>query len=123
MKKLLLFLFIGIFASCTSKRNLTYFSDLEQNDTFKTAIVNAYEPKIQEGDILSITMSSLDVTSNALFNSGTLQNFDSRSSSGSDNLGKEGFLVGKDGAVNYPVIGKIKLEGATLSEAHEILRK
>lgn len=122
MKKLLLILFIGIFASCTSKRNLTYFSDLHQNDTFKTAIVNAYEPKIQEGDILSITMSSLDAASNALFNYGTLQSLDSRNTGGSSNFGKEGFLVGKDGAVNYPVIGKIKLEGHTISEAHEILR-
>ncbi len=121
-QKLLLILFIGLFVSCTTKRNLTYFSDLHQNDTFKTAIVNAHEPKIQEGDILSITMSSLDAASNALFNAGVLQNFDGRSSSGSTSLGKEGFLVGKDGAVNYPVIGKIKLSGYTISEAHEVLR-
>lgn len=120
--KLLLILFIGIFASsCTSKKNLTYFSDLPDLTGFKTAIVNAYEPKIQEGDILSINMNSLDAASNALFNYGTLENLGGRETNA--NLGKEGFLVGKDGSVNYPVIGKIELAGHTISEAHEILRK
>jgi len=83
--------------------------------------MNSYEPKIQTGDIMGITVSSLDPTSNAMFNTGALQSSVSNiSTTGSTtNLGKEGYLVGKDGNINFPIIGKVHLQGLTLTDALE----
>lgn len=109
-----------LLTSCAEKRNLVYFSDVQQNDAFQMAITNSHEPKIQPGDILAITISTLDPTSNAMFNTGTnIQGTNINSSSaGTTNLGKEGYLVGTDGTINFPVVGKIELSGLTLTQAH-----
>lgn len=116
-----------LFSSCAEQRNLVYFDDIQQSDAYQQAITNAHEPKIQKGDIMSITVSTLDPTSNALFNTGaviqgTNPQLSSTSAAGSTNLGKEGYLVGNDGNINFPVIGKINLQGLTLTEAHEKMR-
>lgn len=112
---LLLFVFTG----CSPARNLVYFSDIKVIAPFEMAIDNAYKPKIQEGDIVAITVSTLDPNSNALFNTGALSNYSNQTTTtvGSVNLGKEGYLVGSDGNINFPVIGKIQLAGLTLEEA------
>src|SRR5690606_19756741 len=109
-----------LLTSCAEKRNLVYFSDVQQNDAFQIAITNSHEPKIQPGDILAITVSSLDPTSNAMFNTGAnVQGVNvTNNTAGSTNLGKEGYLVGNDGNINFPVIGKINLTGLTLTQAH-----
>lgn len=119
--------FILLFSSCAEKRNLVYFSDVQQSSAYQQAITNAHEPKIQNGDILSITVSTLDPTSNALFNTGavlqgTSSQMSSANAAGSTNLGKEGYRVGNDGSINFPVIGKIDLAGLTLTDAHEKMR-
>lgn len=119
---LLVFLLVVIIfiSGCAEKRNLVYFSDVQQNDAFQMAITNSHEPQIQSGDILAITVSTLDPTSNAMFNTGTnIQGTNITSNSaGTTNLGKEGYLVGNDGNINFPVIGKITLSGLTLTQAH-----
>lgn len=109
-----------LLTSCAEKRNLVYFSDVQQNDAFQMAITNSHEPKIQPGDIVAITVSSLDPSSNAMFNTGAnVQGTNvTANSAGSTNLGKEGYLVGTDGSINFPIIGKIKLSELTITQAH-----
>src|SRR5690606_1594390 len=110
-------------SGCAKKRNLVYFSDVQQDEAFQMAITNAYEPKIQPGDIMGINVSSLDPASNAMFNTGALQTYSGTNSSAgatsTTNLAREGYLVGKDGNINFPIIGKIQLHGLTLTEALE----
>lgn len=122
-----LLLLVVILGSCTPKRNLVYFNDVNDSTAFQQTIVRTHEPKIQKGDILSITVSSLDPNSNAMFNTGAIvQGSNSQISSisgSSTNLGKEGYLVGNDGMINFPVIGKINLTGLTLTEAHTRMRE
>src|SRR5690606_24519640 len=93
-----LMLAVILLSGCAKKRNLVYFSDVQQNEAFQTAITNAHEPRIQPGDIMGINVSSLDPASNAMFNTGALQTYSgTNSANGSTtNLGKEGYLVGKD---------------------------
>lgn len=118
-------IFLLILSSCAEKRNLTYFNDINDSTAFQQAIVKTHEPRIQKGDILSITVSSLDPTSNAMFNTGTiLQGSTSQlNTAGTTNIGKEGYLVGNDGMINFPIIGKINLTGLTLTEAHTQMRE
>ncbi len=114
-----------LFSSC-STRNLTYFSDLPQDSLFQTAILKAHEPKIQIGDILTITVSSLDPVTNSMFNAGGVESNVSDISKVNMDLaapavGKEGYLVNKDGQIDYPVVGKVTLVGKTRSEAQDIM--
>src|SRR5690606_36232705 len=106
-----------LMSSCAQRRNLVYFDDIQQNDVFQMAITNAHDPKIQKGDIMATTVSSLDPTSNTLFNTGVLQGSGTTSGT-SSNIGKEGYLVGSDGNINFPIVGKIHLQGLTLEEAN-----
>ena len=108
-----------VFCSC-SERNLVYFSDLPESTDFKTPVKNYSAPKIQADDILSITVSSLSPESNVLFNNVLLPA--STSSANAQvvaNRIDEGYLVDKNGSINFPVIGKINLTGLTKEEATE----
>ncbi len=125
MKRLIFILCIGLFTSCSSQRNLSYFADLPESTDYQSAILKTQQPKIQIGDILSIVVSSLDPASNAMFNTGALQASSALTSreGSATNLAKEGYLVGNDGNVNFPIIGKIQLKGLSLTQAHEKMQQ
>ena len=106
-------LIVIVLASC-SKRNLVYFSDMSTNEP-STPIKNFSSPKIQSDDILSITVSSLSPESNVIFNNVLLPATGSTNTI-ADKI-NEGYLVDKDGFINFPVIGKIALAGLTKEEA------
>jgi polysaccharide biosynthesis/export protein len=106
-----------IFVSCTP-RNLAYFSDLNEQALYTEKVTNAIEPKIQPDDLLSITVSSLNPESNALFNRGVLLPSGSNNSVvQSNSVDQEGYLVDRNGFVSFPVLGEIKLVGLTTEEA------
>jgi polysaccharide biosynthesis/export protein len=91
-----------LFASCEPRRNLVYFSEGNPNSRGTGALPSAMEVKIQPDDILRISVNSLSVESNALFNP----------------VGNEaGYKVDKSGNIGFPVVGLVKLEGLTLEEA------
>lgn len=108
MKFLSLFLLSSLlFMSCQPQRNLVYFSDASSNSAVSSKIMNKGENKIQQNDVLNITVSSLSAESNALFNGiNTLE-------------AKDGYRVDKSGNVNIPLAGSIKLDGLTISQAED----
>lgn len=116
-----LFLFFLLFSSCSQKRNLVYFSDLGDTAAYKGAIIKINEPKIQPGDILAISVSTLNPESNMLFNTGTLQTLEGIRSNAQDIRGNEGYLVSPDGEINFPVLGKISIAGKTKEQARDIM--
>ncbi len=105
-----------LLASC-SKRNLVYFSDIESNSDFSIPIDNVMEPRIQEDDLLSITVTSLNPESNLLFNAGVMQPSGQMQNTVVSTPINENYLVDQNGNVNYPVIGQINLKGLTKQEA------
>ncbi len=111
---LICFLGLVLLSSC-AKRNLVYFSDMQQASEQSSPIKNYIAPRIQPDDILSITVSSLSAESNVLFNSVLLPA--SGNTAGVAEKINEGYLVDKNGFINFPVIGKIALAGLTKEEA------
>lgn len=105
-----------IFSSC-AKRNLVYFSDIDSQSNYNVKIESSVDPKIQPDDLLKITVSSLSQESNMLFNAGIL------TTTGNNNVStsplNDGYLVDKEGEINFPVLGKIKIGGLTKDEAIE----
>lgn len=100
---------------CSRQRNLVYFSDLNTSNEVAAEILNNGEPVILQDDVLGIAVNSSSPESNVLFAS--VQNY-----SGSSGLyEKEGYRVSDAGQIKFPVIGKIKLQGLTISQAQDLL--
>lgn len=101
------YLFILItLSSCVSKKKIIYLQG-QQNQSSNQ--VN-YEPIIQNDDLLSITISSVEPELAAPFNIDQLQS--SGSGSGT-NMNKTTYLVDTAGEIDFPVLGKIKVIGLT----------
>jgi polysaccharide export outer membrane protein len=118
LNKLLLFSLLCLLSSCVSTRNLIYLRDLEGQNSYVEEIKNNIELKIQPDDVLSITVSSLNPEANMLFNSGVMPSAAGSTSSAVVRV-PEGYLVDKNGEINFPVLGKIKLLGLTKEQATE----
>lgn len=115
----LLLLLLLCFSSCVSNRNLTYLNDLSTTNTFTENITNRVEIIIQPDDQLSIVVSTLNPESNLLFNAGVLPNTGSAGVGATPATGRanEGYLVDKDGYINFPVLGRVRLGGLTREQA------
>ena len=114
--KLICFLLVATLASCTTNRNLVYFSDLPKTTDFTTPVKNYSPPKIQTDDILSISVSSLNPESNVLFNNVLLPATGNSTNVIADKI-NEGYLVDQEGNINFPVIGKVQLAGLSKEQA------
>lgn len=123
--KTLTFAVCGFFllGSCTTQKDLVYFSDLQNTSRFDAAIVNNVEPKIQSNDMLSIGVSSLNAESNLLFNGASISRVNERLNGNPSVEGPAGnsYIVDKAGAINFPVLGKVQVAGLTKEEAQEKL--
>jgi len=108
------FLCIVLFCGCGGARNLVYFSDLA-NETNAKKIDNE-SIKIQQKDVLRINVSSQSQESNVLFATNTGGNV-----STSEFAKPVGHSVNKNGEINFPVLGNVKLEGLTIAEAQDML--
>ena len=117
MKTKFFYILLLLLASSCAKRNLVYFSDIESGSSYSTAIDNVIEPEIQSDDLLKITVSSLNPESNLLFNAGVLNTTGDNLSSAVMSPLNEGYLVDKNGEINFPVLGKVKLGGLNKEEA------
>ena len=104
----ILSLSIVLFSSCQSSRNLVYFS--ENANGPKVSNEANVETRIQPNDLLNISVSSLSVESNSLFNQPSTTT-------------KDGYRVDKTGSINFPVVGKIKVDGLTLDQSQETIAR
>lgn len=114
--KLFYLVLLLLFSSC-AKRNLVYFSDIDSQSNYNVKIESSVDPEIQPDDLLKITVSSLSQESNMLFNAGILTTTGNNAISTSPL--NDGYLVDKEGEINFPVLGKIKIGGLTKDEAIE----
>ena len=102
-----------------------YFSNLEDDDIAKpVAIQNVVIPTIQPDDLLSIQVITLSAESNMLFNQGIIGSLgspvsDARSMQNKTSI--EGYLVDKNGYINFPVLGKLRLGGLTKDAATDTI--
>lgn len=122
----LLFLFLLLAASgCGPTRNLVYFSNLTSTENYKVHIENNHELRIGIGDVLAIDLKSMNPESNALFNRGSQHAESESKDAGGINsyaLIGQSYLVNKDGYIDYPIVGQIKLAQLTKTEAIEKLK-
>lgn len=93
---------VALLSSCASAKKVTYLQDIDGIQNL-TAYHN-YEPKIKKDDILNITVSGPDKDVVTPYNNDP-----------------KTYTVDINGYINFPVLGKMKVEGLTLRELSEKL--
>jgi polysaccharide export outer membrane protein len=114
-----LLMIITILNSCASRQDVAYFQDEK--------ITNFTQPKLfydliyQPNDMLTIDVNALDPETVRPFNLATvpysLSLIEART-----NTRMQTYIVDKDGNIEFPVLGQVKLGGLTRQEATDVLK-
>lgn len=118
------FALIILFASCTPQKNLMYFQTDDAKDT--TSVYkyeypegeSNYSPNylLKERDVLYIQIkSSVDAESNKLFSDNNSY-YATQNESG---IYLNSYVIDRNGEINLPVVGKVKLEGLSIEDARQ----
>lgn len=102
-----------ILSSCGSKKDVVYFQDSKDFETIVDE--NIFIPKFKVDDLISVFVSTLNPEASAPFNLFR--------GSQSDGMRPEqvDYLVDKDGTIDFPVIGKLKVAGLSSNELRVLL--
>lgn len=114
--KLACFIIIAsVLASCTSSKDVVYFQDATQFETLVDD--NTFSTKFKVDDLVSIYVSVLDAEASAPFN------LYRGAQEGGIRPEQVDYLVDKNGEIDFPVIGKIKIAGLSPSETQKLLEE
>ncbi|MDB4270898.1 polysaccharide biosynthesis/export family protein [bacterium] len=115
-----IFLIALQFLSCGNVKKATYFNDL--GDAQFTETVETLEPVLQKNDILSITVSNLNVEAAEMFDVVNKTSSQGVSFSGKP-LPASGYLIDQDGYIQFPFIGAIMAAGLTKKDLRQYITK
>ncbi|WP_350286162.1 polysaccharide biosynthesis/export family protein [uncultured Croceitalea sp.] len=104
---------IVLLSACTSPKQVVYFEDAQEFETLVED--NDLEPKFKVDDLISIHISTLNPEASAPFN------LFRGSEEGGIRPEQVNYLIDKDGEIDFPVIGKVKIAGLTSSETKKLL--
>lgn len=102
-----------IAGGCAGPKNLAYFQDVDRTEL---QLPSDASIRIQPGDKLSIVVKSRDPKLSEMFNLPVTTNRLGQMSSVAVAEGISGYTVGKDGDIDFPVIGSMKIAGMTRGE-------
>jgi polysaccharide export outer membrane protein len=111
-------IFVGVLAllsSCASRKDVVYFQDAENFETLVND--NTFVSKFKVDDLVSIHISSLNPEASAPFN------LFRGSSEGGFQAEQIDYLVDQAGEIDFPVIGKLKIQGLSPEEVRILLRE
>lgn len=124
MRKIYLLLVVLLFASCANQKKIIYLQDVPLNAEYE--VIQGGEIRLKCNDVVSIYVSSKTPELATVFNLLRVNQSISEDSS-SLNIGAgEGsslsYTVKADGTIDFPVLGKIKVEGLTRDEVSEHIK-
>ena len=114
-------------ASCVSQRKLSYLRDVTEAsaDSINLTFISQKENHIAKGDLLSILVNAMDIAAVQAFNMpvANVQNLGSRQVTTNVNGGGslQGYWVDPDGNIDFPVLGKMHVEGMTTTMLRDTL--
>ena len=111
--QLSIFLALIIFlSSCSATKNTTYFQNIPNDATLTNLVAKDFEPKIQKGDLLGITVASLSPENTLIYNAPQ------------DAQGAvSGYRVDENGDIQFVKLGALHVEGMTRKELKTTLEK
>jgi polysaccharide export outer membrane protein len=105
--------------SCVSKKDVVYFQDIR--DAHEKEIIKNYNTVFEADDLLAITVSSADMLGLEPFNLPSVS-FNPIPGSISGERKQLAYLIKKDGTIDFPVLGKVKLSKLSKIEATKVLK-
>jgi polysaccharide biosynthesis/export protein len=125
--KILLILSIGIFTSCRSSKDLIFLRDAANEEIMKSIPIQSIDRKLNIGDILYVSIKSMNPEVNLLFNPET----NMQAGGGSDfqkfttpsGAYLYGFEIDPEGNIKLPMLGKIQVSGTPVSQVESIVQK
>lgn len=110
-----------LFFSCAPKKEMIYLYNTDGNAANQTESLN-YEPKFQNDDILSITVSAENPEVAAPYNLQSVSVSNGNGLMNNQMTSLENYIIDKNGEIEFPQIGKIKMAGLTRIEAIDKLK-
>ena len=112
--------------SCVSQRKLSYLRDVNASsaDTINQTYTALNENSITKGDLLSIFVNALDIEAVRAFNLpiANVQNLGAKTVSNAMGSGSlQGYWVDPDGNIDFPVLGKLHVDGMTTTVLKDTL--
>jgi polysaccharide export outer membrane protein len=124
MRKLLLpfaaFVLLLLVVSCSSSKQVAYFQNAESVSLSESK--GLYDAKIMPKDMLTITVNTTDPAASTPFNLSVSSTLNSSGAMSNGNSSLQGYLVDNSGNINFPVIGKIHVQGMTKEECQDAIR-
>ena len=118
LKNFILIFIVGVFFSCSTKKEIVYFQDFERLPNM--AAPEDFVAKIEVNDVIRVDVSSMDEELAAPFQL-NLNNQSSGGGGGNQNAAMTGYLVNSEGYINFPVLGEIYVEGKSREDLEEEL--
>jgi polysaccharide export outer membrane protein len=126
LRRFYILLLVPIIFSCVSNKKILYLQSTDTDlygpgspDTVLRAHdILPFEYKLQHEDVLSIEISSLTPEEYDFFSQGLPQNQTTVSSTLSGGA-LYGYLIDKNGEIEFPVVGKVKFAGLNIYQAED----
>ncbi len=120
VKNLFILYLAVLLTSCASRKDVVYFQDIQ--DAYEKEIGITYQTYFQADDLLAITISSSDMQGLEPFNLPAVS-FNAVPGSVVGQQKQLAYLVRKDGTIDFPVLGRVKISGLSLIEATQVLKE
>lgn len=126
-KRLLIFVSV-IFSSCVSNESLIYFQNIDNIPELTDNQLIPYEIadyQLQFNDILNVEINSSIEFINTVFNSNVQMNqmMQAGAQGGGDIYYMNGYSINRDGNIELPLLGKLAIQGLTLDQTKELIRR
>lgn len=105
-------LVIMALASCQSSKHITYLQDVPEH--YSEKINDSYESKIKNDDLIAIMVNSRDIELAQMFNLPMVSYQTGTKISGQNMV--LGYLVDRQGNIDFPLLGSIHVAGMTRNE-------
>ena len=111
-----------LFSSCASRKRFVYWNNIEEGVEYP--ITNMHNPKVNQNDQLSIVVTCKNPALAAPFNAqeGLVRVGDSGEISNVVGNTSKGYRVDNEGDIDFPVLGKVHVEGLTLDQVQDTIR-
>ena len=112
--------------SCISNKDMIYLQGATQDYALPKAIMDYTELQVQPDDQLAISVASKDVELLQRFNNNTLIGGGNNSQAGTNTVnvssGVSYFRVNKEGNIEFPIFGTMKVGGMTTGEISKMIQ-
>lgn len=121
MRKLFIVISVLFFlASCSSTKDIAYFQDVQHG---KETEVEHRQIRLQPEDRITILVNTRHQDISNMLNLAYVSRQLGNTSGATQSQGVTGYILDKDGNIDFPTIGKIHVAGKTRSEVAELIKK